>query len=379
VVLIGAPGRLEEELPPMRGHEDIAYLSGYAQEDAEIVAYELDSANPRYGQPVTYRLKRVGSQIASTPRDVHWTRIVHVAEGLLADDVFGQPRLRRVWNRLDDLEKVVGAGSEAFWQRVQEGVQFDLAKETALEPDEEKRIEEELDDFMHGMRRYFRTRGVTVKTFGSDVANFDRQAQSILTLISGGTGIPVRILTGSERGELASTQDRSNWNERIEDRRDRYAGPQVVRPLVDRLVQYGALPTPEQYEIRWPSMDALSETEKAEVAERLAGTNQKAGETVFTADEIRDRVYGWLPLEQVAPDEAAPDDGTPPEEPTDAMMDALRAMLRESRAVLDTPELRAALAAGDEEGAARLLAQGTADAAGRLRAPLLAALREGGA
>ena len=37
-------------------------------------------------------------------------------------------------------------------------------------------------------------------------------------MISAETGIPKRILTGSERGELASSQDRDNWFERYPER-----------------------------------------------------------------------------------------------------------------------------------------------------------------
>jgi hypothetical protein len=233
-------------------------------------------------------------------KEVHWSRIVHVADGCLDDHVYGQPRLQRVWNLLDDLEKVTGAGSEAFWLRAHQGYHFDLDKEVELDDTAETQLSDEVDEFVNNIRRAVRTRGVKLTSLGSDVANFDRNVDSIITQISSGTGIPKRILVGSEQGQLASEQDRVNWAERVQDRRNEFAGPTVVRQFVDRLIEHGALPEPSDYDVRWPQIFDLSDDERAKIAVKYAEINQKAGKIVVTVDEIRDLTLGLGALPEEA-------------------------------------------------------------------------------
>jgi uncharacterized protein len=88
------------------------------------------------------------------------------------------------------------------------------------------------------------TRGAKLQDLGSAVAQFGPQVDAIMDMIAGGSRVPKRILLGSERGELASTQDKENFDARVKDRRKDHAGPNVFRPFVDRLVWMGALPAP---------------------------------------------------------------------------------------------------------------------------------------
>lgn len=296
VVLIGAPGRFEDPLPDRLSLDSIRYLQPYGEEDAKVLLYDENSDSERYGQPVEYSLVRTSSNVklgGKTPR-VHWTRMLHVADGALSDKVYGQPRLRKVWNWLDDLEKVTGGGSEAFWRRVHQGMHLDLDSEEPLGTDELKKLEDEADAMIHQMRRMLATRNTKIQMLGSDVSPFNNQVTSLLSLISGATGIPQRILLGSERGELASTQDRENWNDKVSDRQTEYVAPRMIRPLVDLLTSRRALPEPESYEVRWPKKGALSETQKVDVAEKAS----KLPPNVITPAEIRDHYLGLEPLEE---------------------------------------------------------------------------------
>jgi hypothetical protein len=178
-------------------------------------------------------------------RRVHWTRVLHIADGLLDDNVFGEPRLQCIWNRLDDLEKVAGGGAEAFWRRADAGIQFDLDPTLELDDPAKDAMKKQVEAYEHEMKRMLTTRGVKIKQLGSDVADFSNSVNSIISLISAGTGIPQRVLMGSEQAKLASKMDRSNWDERVEDRRKDYATPHVVRPFIDRMLELGVLPQPE--------------------------------------------------------------------------------------------------------------------------------------
>jgi hypothetical protein len=200
-----------------------------------------------------------------------------------------------VWNLIDDLEKVTGGGSEAFWLRAHQGFNVNLDKDVELDPSEEDALSAEIDEFVDGMRRFVRTRGAKVEALGSDVANFNGPADAILTQIAGGSGIPKRILLGSERGDLASTQDRSNWHERVIDRQNQWAGPSVVRQAVDRFINYKFLPTPKEYTAFWPLIENLDEVQKVEVAERVANINQKMGVNVIDENEMRQAYFNKPP------------------------------------------------------------------------------------
>ncbi len=222
---------------------------------------------------------------------IHWSRIIHIAEGCLDDDIFGQPTLENVYNLLLDLLKVTGGGSEAYWLRASPGLQLDVDKDMTLDTVEKQALKDQADE-----RRMLRTRGVNVNQLGSDVANFSNPADAIMTQIAGSKGIPRRILQGSEEGSLASDQDRTSWQDQIRGRQEGHAESIIIRPLVDRLIKYGYLPTPTDYDVVWPDSNILTLPEKSAGALSWAQTNAAQGTPIFTADETRDFWFSMEPL-----------------------------------------------------------------------------------
>lgn len=308
IILVGVPGDMSTPIPDMFPPEAIAYLAPYAEDEAQILEWDQDATSERFGQPNMYQVTRrtvntglVGR--SSVSFKVHYSRVIHIADGSLDDAVFGQPRLERVWNFLDDMDKVSGGGAEAFWLRANQGMVVDVDKELSLGDSADEReaaidsLQDAAEELSHKMRRAMVTRGTTVSMLGSDVADYSKPLDSCLTLISGSTGIPKRILMGSERGELASTQDRENWNERVVDRRKDFAEPYILRPLADMFIEHGALPEPESYDVFWPEISVLNDEQRANVAAKWAGLNSK--ETVVTRNEIRDHVLLLPPIEEV--------------------------------------------------------------------------------
>lgn len=313
-LLIGMPGNLDTEVT-RASLDQILYLAAYAEDELLIDALEEDTANERFGMPLFYRLRRQSkTRLGKIDSRIHWSRILHVADGMLDDRTYGTPRLERVWNDCDSLEKVVGGGSEAFWLRVHQGMIFKVDPTLSLTDPQKEEMKDKVDEFVNGMRRTLMMKGVEAQPLGTDVTNFGPPVASLLSLISGATGIPQRILLGSERGQLASTQDRENWDARVDDRRVDFAGPMIVHPFIDRLITFGALPKPTLYEVRWPEIESLDEKGRSEVASGWAGLNTKAGGTVVTPAEIRDRVLRLEPLTpaQLAEIEAAKIANTPP-------------------------------------------------------------------
>lgn len=330
VLLIGGGGNLDEELPiAINGPDSLLYLTPFSGgggpdstgriintgSDATIEEFDSDTNSERFGLPKWYKLRRVDSDDPNLQKRVHWSRIIHIAEGVLDNEVYGQPTLESVWNLLDDLDKVLGGGAEAFFLRANQGIHFNVDKSmggnTSLSEKEIASLQSQLDEYQHKMRRVIRTRGVEVETLGSDVADFSRPADTLVTQIAGTKGIPKRILTGSEMGQLASEQDRSNWRDQINGRQQGHAEPIILRPLADRLIKYKYLPTPANpdYTVLWPEIEVLGALEKATGAYSWAQTNQAAGRPVFLTSEIRDH---WEGMDELTPEQI---DSEMPEQP----------------------------------------------------------------
>lgn len=297
IILLGGPGAVDTPLLQCEP-KDLKFIMAYAQDDASVLEFENDERSERFGLPRFYMLKRTDARSPSAinttvvGKRIHWTRIQHIAE-TLDDRTYGLPRLERVWNLLDDLEKVTGGGAEAFWKRADAGMQIALDPTMNLDPTEIAKMKEETDDYIHGLKRVVRTRGIEMKQLGSDVANLGPSAEAIIAQLSASTGIPQRILMGSEQAKLASIQDRTNWDERIEARRAEYAEPYIVRPFVSRMIELGVLPAPtEEYTVAWSQIRTMDDGEKADLANRWADINQKSGQDVVSANEIRTQCLG---------------------------------------------------------------------------------------
>src|SRR5262245_15367090 len=187
-ILIGAPGALSSPLTRVKGSDEIVFMKPLMQDRLLVESVVESSNDPRFGQPLTYKLSFPRSNFGATTQKVvpftgdkivHWTRIIHIAEDI-EDDTYSVPRLECCWNLLDDLEKVTGGGAEAFWLRANQGLHFDLDKEIELDEPGERDLDDEVDKFMHRMQRYFRSRGMKVTTLGSDVANFQGPVAAIV-------------------------------------------------------------------------------------------------------------------------------------------------------------------------------------------------------
>lgn len=315
VLLIGVEGneKLSEEMPELNGPDSILFLQPIPQDRAEIDSYVTDPSDERFGRPEFYQLtlgssqSSVGSKSKQTLKSerVHWSRVIHFAEGFVEDDVFGTPRLRPLWNYLDDITKVVGGGSEAAWKRAQPWLQLDMDPEVEMDDADEEAMDDEVDEVLHGLRTVFRTRGVKANLLAAAVSGFQGNLDALMKLVSSTSRIPLRLLTGSERGELASTEDRNSWSENVSTRRAS-SGTDWVRDFTDRLVERGGLPEPESFDVVWPEIDELNEKEKADVISVMATANkaqfESEGRLIMLAEEMRDKILGLAPMEDVTDD-----------------------------------------------------------------------------
>lgn len=308
VLLLGLLDGQELDQPAkagsLAGPADVLYLRSLSEKSASILEIDKDSQSERFGLPLVYSVT-LGESLGSRP--VHWSRVIHVAENTLEDDVYGTPRLERVYNRLEDLEKIVGGGSEATWKVMDRGLHADVRDGFTLSKDDADTLSDEIDEYMHNLRRFVRTSGVDLNQLGSDVVDPSGLFGIIISLIAAASNIPQRILIGSERGELASSQDQETWAGVIESRQQNFAEPVILRPFVDRLIWLGALPaaSAERYGVTWRSLLSQDEQKQATIGKLktdalVAYAGQPAAAQIVPPGELREK---WLDLPADIPPE----------------------------------------------------------------------------
>ncbi len=300
VLLLGfSKGTLEKQVS---NKNELIYLQPYGEGSIKVNKLEEDSSNPRFGRPVLYTIDQPNPRGISGDLTakllnikkikVHHSRILHVAENCLEDEIRGTPRMQVVFNRLDDLEKVVGGSAETFWLAANKGLHIDIDKEMTLDKEDEKNLSDEIEEYQHQLRRIIRTRGVDINDLGGKTIDPKGVFDVIIGVISGASGIPRRILLGAEIGQLSSEQDRANWADRINERIVDFAQPVILKPFISQLVGAGVLPEPESLTITWGNPFSMSPLESAQRLAQLARavTNfQKSfkDDPVLTKEEIR--------------------------------------------------------------------------------------------
>ena len=254
-------------LPVKNGERKLLYAKPFGEGDIDILTWDKDTTSPRYGLPQIYKIT-ISSDSGDSARDlrVHWSRIIHVAGETLTSEVEGIPVLQKVYNRLKDLEKLVGGSAEMFWRGARPGYHGKIDDDADLTPTEEGKLKDQLDEYEHNLRRFLTTQGVSVNTLSQQISDPSSHVDIQIQMISAVTGIPKRILTGSERGELSSSQDKDNWLTQVQSRREEFAELQIVREFTDRMIKYKVLPKPESsYIVEWEDLFAVGEKDKAEV------------------------------------------------------------------------------------------------------------------
>ena len=300
VLVIGLDGGEPMHKPAQRNDYSLLYLQPHSERTADIIRWDIMPDSARFGMPLEYNITTgvnwTGSGAGQRVMRVHHTRVIHVAERAQEDISIGTPRLKRIWNRMMDLDKLLGGGAEIYWQNAAQIIAFIADANTQFEEGEADQMGEQLEEMQHGLRRHLRLRGVQPEQLaaglmGSDPSNLiDKE----LDFIAGATGIPKRILIGSERGELASSQDETAWSNRIMERREQHAGPNIIEPLIDRLMGFGCLKK-QPYEVSWPDEDTLGEEARATIAktkaEAMSAYNGMPGnELIATPAEVRELI-----------------------------------------------------------------------------------------
>jgi hypothetical protein len=285
ILLLGleGTGSLLTEPKPVKQRK-LLFLRAFDETLVTVKEFDKNPNSPRFGQPILYNVQlgstpdaTAGSSgtlmhPASLPSNtviVHWKRVVHLVDNLVSSEVFGIPRMQQVYNRLYDLRKLYSGSAEMYWRGAFPGLSIEtnprLGTNVTVDKDA---MRDMMEQYMNGLQRYMTLTGMSAKSLAPQVEDPTPQIAVQIEAICIRLGIPKRIFMGSERGELASSQDDSAFNDRLRRRQNGYITPRVIVPFIDRLINLNVLPKPEGFSVLWPDLDALTDDEKAQVAER---------------------------------------------------------------------------------------------------------------
>ena len=271
ILLIGFDDNkpLSEEVTDAK---EILYLQPYMECDASITALETDIHNERFGLPLTYTVSvktPVGSTSGGiTSQIVHWSRIVHIAEGCESDDIYGTPRMQEVMNNLQNIETIESGSAEMFWQGAFPGIVFKADADADMTTQTKELLQTEIEEWQHGLRRYMRMQGIEPQSLSPQVSDPTGHILVQVQAISGAKGIPQRVLLGSEQAQLASSQDKENWLDRVDERRKDFCETNILREFIARCQSAGVLPktADRKYIVEWPDIYVPDAQAKATVA-----------------------------------------------------------------------------------------------------------------
>lgn len=249
------------------GNLQLMYLKPVSEENADITQWETRPDNERYGMPLFYSIAvgKPGVEGFSESIKVHHSRVMHVSYDGLESEIYGRPRLKPIVNRLLDIEKLLGGDAEMFWRGARPGYSASNKDDYELDDEDMDALEKELDKYENDLRRFIMAQGVDINALQQQVADPLNHLDAQLQAISAQTGIPKRVLIGSERGELSSSQDQDQWLGLLRSRMEDFNEPVLLRPFINKCMQTGIITEHENYNVVWEDIFALSEKEKAEV------------------------------------------------------------------------------------------------------------------
>lgn len=253
----GTPGGTEAGEPfgqkPSKQKRRLLFLRSFDESLVQITQFEPDLYSPRFGQPVMYRVTLhdprtalAGIGLPQSTVNVHWSRVIHVADNTVNSPIAGAPRQEPVWNTLMDARKVRGAAAEGFYRSAFPGLSLEThpALGGDVEVDDAK-LKDALEQYFNGLDRALRLTGMTAKTLAPNTTDPTPYLETLVEAVCVQLQMPVRVFKGSERGELASSQDDSQWNDVVRARQHLHVTPNIVAPFIDRLIMCGVLPEPK--------------------------------------------------------------------------------------------------------------------------------------
>jgi hypothetical protein len=256
------------------------YFRAFAYDGIEISQYNTDITDERFGMPEVYQLTVKGrgdteKAVLNKTILVHHSRIIHMAENLLDNELEGVPAIQPIYNRILDIDKATGGAAEAYFRNARGKYAFEIDPEFSTHLLDDAAAKSAFDEagkkFTNDWQDQITAVGSQVKAIQTPHQDPSATIKAALWAISGNTGIPIRVLTGEGAGQLAGSEDRLTYNGLIMDRQDQICSQWVIQ-FLQMLEAANIIDLPESYHIEFPIEEPLNEMDKAELGNKKADT-----------------------------------------------------------------------------------------------------------
>jgi hypothetical protein len=346
------PADEPEDAETPKSVERLLYCRVFTEASVTAVRWERNKYSPRYGQPTHYHvdfgdpLRNAQHVGPSDAQEVHWTRVLVLpSDARLAHSKHeGVPACWPVWPELSNLQKITGAGGEGYWRTGIPMIAYKTPPQAAGMPGSSVRLNltnlrAEHERMMNSLDRSGVFRELQPEILSPSIVDPTPFVASNHERIAAALNMPVRKLLGSERGELASSEDEGDWNDEVRRRQGRRTVPDQLVPFLNRLILLGVLPEPEggKFKCGWPAVDALSKLEQTQVflsdMQAWAVWVEKNVGSVMDAETVAARYMGMTASEaQAMLDAAAEENAERVLEQQDMEVEAQKRMVDEGLA-----------------------------------------------
>lgn len=316
IMLLGLPDGEKLDLPvgsAKKDSFDSMYFNVYGYNGIEIVKSDTDPASPRFGLPVIYQLQVINIDNAQRKESmittllVHYSRVVHMAEGALDSSIEGMSSLEQPWNALTDKEKTRGSSAEAYYRNSRQKLALETneGSKVSSDPEVKKALKENVEQFQNGFEDTLRLNNMKANMLQPAMASPRDPFDICVEEISGTSGIPIRILTGKGGGNLVGSEDKATWNALVKDRQDQECTVYLLDALAV-MAEAGIIDLPEGAEVVWPVQSSLSEKEASESSKNKGEAFKAVADGLSTIggdDVVAKSVFKSVGLEDIDIDE----------------------------------------------------------------------------
>ena len=312
LVLGTADGREMSE--PLRknefdGLDDLNYLAAFGEDRIIDIHTNSDMTSERFRLPEEFEVitQELEDQNVSDEEYesevIHHSRVIHIPEGTLEDDLRGTPALKPVFHELLNIDKIKAASGEGYWRAGYQGLLIQPPQDPSgpgrmTFSDDSEGVQNEIRDFLNNFQRTIATRA-EVNGLDMSVGDPTAHLKANYEAIAAALDIPKSILTGEDRADTASSEDVRQWHQKVGERRNKFAGPVILEPLITKMVDCGLIAEPEgeNFVIDWPPLDEMTEQQEWQLRSTKADVLKKVApggmpERLANVPELRS-LLGW--------------------------------------------------------------------------------------
>jgi hypothetical protein len=233
----------------------LTHIRVFGEPLTQAVQFESNPTSPRFGQPTMYSItlndmrdQHGGTGMSSSTYQVHWTRVIHYCDQdhqVSSSEIFAPPRMRCSLNTLLGLRKIYHGDPEGYWKACVTIMSYETHPQLGGDVDVDIPSIRDMDEqMMNGLQRSVILSGMSLKNVAPQVTDPTPHIAVGIEAICIKIPCPIRVFKGSERGELASSQDDSQWNDTVQGRMKNTATPGIIVPFINRLISVGTLSRP---------------------------------------------------------------------------------------------------------------------------------------